>query len=559
MGEKVWHDTMWTVVIAVLAGLLGPCSCTAPGNRNVLMIVADDGGFEMQVYGNPVCRTPHLDHLAKRSTVFTRAFTAVSSCSPSRSAILTGLPTHQNGMYGLHQGYHHFNSFDGVRSLPGILAEHDVRTGIVGKKHVGPEAVYPFDFAHTEETESIMQVGRNITHIRLLVRQFLEANDSRPFFLYVGFHDPHRCGHTQPQFGQFCEKFGNGDPGMGYIPDWRPAVYDPAEVEVPFFVQDTPAARADLAAQYTTLSRLDQGVGLILQELASAGHAQDTLVVYTSDNGIPFPAGRTNLYDPGMAEPLLVSSPLHPASWGNTTAALASLLDLTPTVLDWMNITYPKYSILKKDEPAILTGKSLLRYLSPGSHGNGGESQRDPPGAADDEGRRANSVRQDVRQTRYEPTVTAEELSDAVFASHDLHEVTMYYPMRAIRTHTFKLIHNLNYKMPFPIDQDFYLAPVFQDILNRTQEGAPLPWYKTLQAYYYRDEWELYDLLVDPHEQFNVARKGRYQGVLRLLQEKLWAWQNATYDPWVCGPGAVLQDSGAYAHNHQCLPLYNGL
>lgn len=81
----------------------------------------------------------------------------------------------------------------------------------------------------------------------------------RPFFLYIGFHDPHRCGSVHPQYGAFCEKFGNGEPGMGVIPDWKPIKYDPAEVAVPYFVQDTPAARQDLAAQYTTISRLDQG------------------------------------------------------------------------------------------------------------------------------------------------------------------------------------------------------------------------------------------------------------------------------------------------------------
>ena len=81
----------------------------------------------------------------------------------------------------------------------------------------------------------------------------------RPFFLYIGFHDPHRCGHTNPEYGQFCEKFGNGKPGMGLIPDWTPSIYQPDDVIVPYFVPDTPVARADIAAQYTTVSRLDQG------------------------------------------------------------------------------------------------------------------------------------------------------------------------------------------------------------------------------------------------------------------------------------------------------------
>ena len=77
--------------------------------------------------------------------------------------------------------------------------------------------------------------------------------------MYVAFHDPHRCGHTHPEYGMFCEKFGSGGSGFGVIPDWKPVYYRPEDVVVPYFVPDTPAARQDIAAQYTTISRLDQG------------------------------------------------------------------------------------------------------------------------------------------------------------------------------------------------------------------------------------------------------------------------------------------------------------
>ncbi|KAL1468604.1 hypothetical protein MTO96_041380 [Rhipicephalus appendiculatus] len=81
-------------------------------------------------------------NLLDRVSCFQKAFTAVSSCSPSRSCLLTGLPTHQNGMYGLHQGVHAFQSFQEVKSLPLLLSERGIRTGIIGKKHVGPEEAY---------------------------------------------------------------------------------------------------------------------------------------------------------------------------------------------------------------------------------------------------------------------------------------------------------------------------------------------------------------------------------------------------------------------------------
>uniref|UniRef100_A0A1A7WP27 N-sulfoglucosamine sulfohydrolase (Sulfamidase) n=1 Tax=Iconisemion striatum TaxID=60296 RepID=A0A1A7WP27_9TELE len=457
--------------------LLLACCCIVDSNsRNVLLIIADDAGFETDVYNNSAVHTPHLRSLARRSVVFSNAFTSVSSCSPSRSAILSGLPQHQNGMYGLHQGVHNFNSFEGIQSLPLLLSKANVHTGIIGKKHVGPGSVYPFDFAYTEENASVLQVGRNITRIKLLVRRFFQTHkagaceqkqekeerngmkddvgaEERPFFLYVAFHDTHRCGHSQPQYGAFCEKFGNGETGMGRIPDWKPVYYTPDQVKVPPFVPDTPTARADLAAQYTTVSRLDQGIGLVLQELRDADYENNTLVIYSSDNGIPFPNGRTNLYHSGIAEPMLVSSPEHRERWGDTSQAYVSLLDITPTILDWFSIPYPSYSLpVNRAMQVHLTGRSLLPAL-----------------------------------------VTEPSSWHTVFSSQSLHEVTMYYPTRSVHQGAYHLLHNLHYRMPFPIDQDLYVSPTFQDLLNRTRLQQPTRWFKTLHQYYYRERWELFD------------------------------------------------------------------
>jgi len=119
------------------------------------------------------------------------------------------------------------------------------------------------------------------------------------------------------------------------------------------------------------------------------------------------------------------------------------------------------------------------------------------------------------------------------------------------------LIHNINYQIPFPIDQDFYLSPSFQDILSRTKANQSLNWYKSLQEYYFRPEWELFDLKVDVEEKYNVAQKTSYQTVFEQLKTTLSNWQNRTKDPWICSPHAVLEDKGTFKNNPQCLPLYN--
>ena len=103
------------VRIAFFSALL-LSSALSQSQKNVLFLLLDDAGFQTPVYGNTHVKTPNIDALAERSLVFTRAYTSVSSCSPSRSAVLTGLPQHQNGMYGLHGGTAHFSSFDEVNS-----------------------------------------------------------------------------------------------------------------------------------------------------------------------------------------------------------------------------------------------------------------------------------------------------------------------------------------------------------------------------------------------------------------------------------------------------------
>ncbi|XP_076183777.1 N-sulfoglucosamine sulfohydrolase isoform X1 [Ptiloglossa arizonensis] len=516
MLKRIWFNKLCYFICLILLQLRN-LSANIATRKNVLLLLADDGGFEMRSYLNKICQAPNLDNLAKESLVFNNAYSSVSSCSPSRSSLLTGLPCHQNGMYGLHHGIHHFNSFEHVQSLPKILKKNNIRTGIIGKKHVGPNSVYPFDFSQTEENNSILQVGRNITKIKLLVREFLSHNTTQPFFLYIAFHDPHRCGHTYPEYGNFCEKFGNGDVGMGTIPDWQPIYYQWDQVKVPYFVQNTEAARRDIAAQYTTISRLDQGVGLVLKELENAGFKDNTLVIYTSDNGIPFPNGRTNLYEAGLAEPMMIRSPIPNHRKNSVTYSLTSLLDIVPTLLDWFNIPYMNQSLSDTNSFPHLTGKSLL------------------------------------------PLLVEEHLENntAVFSSQTHHEITMYYPMRAVRTKRYKLIHNINYKMPFPIDQDFYVSPTFQDLLNRTRNNQPLKWYKTLKSYYNRPEWELYDLKHDPEEKNNIASKTSAKEQLTHLQTQLFLWQKLTEDPWLCAPRGIL--SNIKTKKLQCLSLENHL
>nr|XP_054762817.1 LOW QUALITY PROTEIN: N-sulphoglucosamine sulphohydrolase-like [Lytechinus pictus] len=521
---------MKLVVLALLMGILIPAVVFAQpphDKRNVLVIIADDVGFETSVYNHTACKMPKLARLSQQSVTIRNAYTSVSSCSPSRSVILTGMPQHQNGMYGLHHQENHFMSFDTVKSLPLLLKPYGIHTGMIGKKHVGPKYVYKFDFERDSDTLNMLQCARNITQMKLYVREFFaEQNNSTPFMLYMGFNDAHRC--ETGKYGTFCEKFGNGEEGMGIIEDWKPFYYEPKDVEVPYYLPDTLTTRIDITKQYTSLSRLDSGIGMLLAELERVGHLNDTLIIYTADNGIPFPNAKTNLFEPGMGEPMLISNPFDKHRWGQVSDSMTSTMDIVPTVLDWFGIPMPG---TEEKTPKLVpktTDPPTLEKTRPSGTKLTGHSMI--------------------------PITASEPVSgwDHVYASHNFHEVTMYYPMRVLRNRRYRLIHNLNNRAPYPLATDLYSCPTFLEILNNTISGQPTYWFKTLEDYYYRDEWELYDLQDDPHELKNLADDPDHQEIRQNMTAQLHSWMMETDDTWHCFPHGVR-----YGPNNGCGPKYD--
>ncbi|MBI4581877.1 MAG: sulfatase, partial [Planctomycetes bacterium] len=342
----------------------------APGPRNIVLMIGDDHGLEVGCYGHPVIRTPSLDRLAALGTRFANGFAAVSSCSASRSTIYTGLYTHANGQYGLAHADHNFASFDRTPSLPTLLGKAGYRTAVLGKLHVKPESVYPFEvWAPGTNPRSTVKMAE-------AARKFLADAGPKPFLLVVGFTDPHRAG-------------GRGFANEGDYPGVHPARYEPARMVLPPFLPDAPEVRAELAEYCQSVSRMDQGIGAVLTAIEETGHKNDTLVIYLSDNGIPFPGAKTTLYEPGIHLPLLISSPAQ-AQRGSVCNAMVSWIDIAPTILEWAGVQPTK----------AMTGRSVLPILD----------QQDPAGW------------------------------DTVFASHTFHEVTMYYPVRMVRTRRYKYL-----------------------------------------------------------------------------------------------------------------------
>ena len=134
--------------LAALLAFFGcalPVFAADPPRRNVLLLIADDLGRDLACYGNHKLKLPNLNALAARGTHFSHAFACVSSCSPSRASLYTGLHTHTSGQYGLAHAEHHFRTRENVQSLPALLRPAGYRSGIIGKVHVLPKSVYSFD------------------------------------------------------------------------------------------------------------------------------------------------------------------------------------------------------------------------------------------------------------------------------------------------------------------------------------------------------------------------------------------------------------------------------
>lgn len=449
---------------------------------NIILIVADDHGREaVGCYGNPAIRTPYIDQLAADGTRFTNAFCTTASCSPSRSVLLTGLHNHANGMYGLEHQVHHFSSFDTVRSLPALLAQAGYRTARTGKLHVAPESVYPFQSVlGVGRVNDPASIGRSPVEMARLCYDFLNEKVSQPFFLYFATDDPHRSNTIKPDGSPFFDSskpnlFGNKPGGYPQVGDH---FYQPREVRVPPYLPDTRACRAELAQYYESISRLDQGVGRLVQYLKDTGQYDNTLIIYLSDNGAPFPGSKTNLYDPGMRLPCIVKLP-KPQKPGFVQDAFISWVDITPTLLDFAGVM---------NVP-----------------------------------RQGRSFRSMIEQ---EPVMGWDE----VYASHSLHEITMYYPMRVLRERRYKLIYNIAHALPYPMALDLYQSFTWQDILRTKQK---LFGKRTVDAYLHRPRFELYDLQTDPDEVHNLAANPRYRSELARMQAKLKAFQQRTRDPWI--------------------------
>ena len=426
---------------------------------NILLVIADDWSYpHASAYGDPTVSTPAFDRVAREGALFSHAFTASPSCTPSRAALLTGQAVHR-----LAEGANlHGFLPERFEVYPDLLERAGYHVGHTGKGW-GPGRLEP--------------AGRT-------------RNPAGPRFeSFDAFLSQRRAG--QP----FCFWFGSTDPHRPYEAGLAAqAGLEGGTVVVPAMLPDTPEVRNDLLDYYAEVHRMDRQLAGLLEALERTGEIDNTVVVVTSDNGMPFPRAKANLYDAGTRMPLAIrwAGAYKP---GTRVDALVSLTDLAPTFLQAAGLSVP----------AVMTGRSLLP----------------PPGAGGG-------------------TISGHE---GVFIERERHanvrQGDLSYPGRAIRTADWLYIRNYRPDRWPAGDPEQYIAvgpfgdidggPSKQLLLDRRTDPVINRFFTLATAK--RPAEELYALAEDPAQLVNVAPDPAYALILGRLRAALEMWQRSTGDP----------------------------
>lgn len=439
---------------------------------NILFMIADDWSFpHASILGDRVVKTPTFDRVAREGVLFTNSFCAAPTCTPSRGAILTGQAIHC-----LDEGANLYGVLPArFKTFPDILEENGYFIGLSGK------GWGPGKLEGTGRTRN--PAGPQFKNFK----EFLEqAPKNKPFCFWFGSHFPHR----------------DYELGCGVNSGMRLE-----DVEVPPFLPDTPEVRSDILDYYWNVEQFDKQCAAVLENLELSGRAENTIVVITSDNGMPFPRAKANLYEAGAHMPLAIRWPAR-VKGGRKVDEVVSHTDFAPTFLEAAGM---------KPLPDM-TGRSLIDLLT-----------EDKPARR-----------------------------DAVFVEKERHtncrEGNLGYPCRAIRTKDFLYIRNFHPERWPAGDPKMWVAvgdfgdidtsPSKKLILSRRDDPKIKPYFELATAK--RPAEELYDLKRDPWTVHNVADDPEYAGIKEKLARRLQTWMTKTRDPRATNPNDDRWDSYPY-------------
>jgi N-sulfoglucosamine sulfohydrolase len=490
------------LTLAILA--LGCGQESTPARRpNILLAISDDQSYpHASAYGATFVSTPAFDRIAREGVLFRNAFAASPGCSPSRAALLTGRHDWQ-----LEQAGTHASSFPAKYvTYPDLLEQSGYFVGFTGKgwgpgnwqdfrprNPAGPE----FSDRETEPPYS----GISKTDYAANFKEFLEQKPAnQPFCFWYGAHEPHR----------------EYEKGAGLKAGKRLE-----DVVVPPFLPDTEEIRSDILDYAIEVEWFDQHLARMIEMLERAGELDNTLIIATSDNGMPFPRAKANAYEYGIHMPLAIR-------WGARVPGsrvvddLVGWVDLTATILEAAGVKHPA-----EFPPA---GSSIL----------------------------------DTLESRQQGLVDASRTQ--VFSARERHSSSRYenwtYPQRALRTPQYLYIRNFKPDRwpagdPQDLAEDGTLGPMhggYHDIdaspslafLVEKRDDPEISRFFHL-AVDKRPAEELFDIQKDPGCLHNLAAQAEYEEVRARLSAQLEKYLTETEDPRMLGNGDIWETYKRYS------------
>jgi len=524
------HNVPMRTFLLVFFASLG-ISFAADERPNILFLFADDWGRYASIHGeldpggiNDVVETPTFDRIAREGVLFNHAHVSAPSCTPCRSALLTGQHFWRTGTGSILLGATFPKE---LPTFPELLKDAGYHIGATYKVWgPGTPSNFPFNEGHmynqaggrfngfSQNVTRAVNDGKSVEEAKQALldearenfRAFLaDQEKGQPFCYWFGPTNVHRKWIK-----------GSGEELWGIDPD-------SLKGKMPPYLPDVPEVRQDLADYFGEIAAWDAGVAVILEELEKSGQADDTLIAISGDHGAPgFPYGKCNLYDFGTGVCLAIAGP--GVEGGRTVEDLTSLTDLAPTFLSAAGV----------EAPEQMTGRSLWPIL---------ESEKE--GLVDAERTRVFTGRErhvDNARADYKP-----------------------YPQRCIRTHDHSFIINFRPDR-WPMGDPYRLGddepdPTIEQLENDTRitlpdedAGPTKAWLVTSRkeeewkphfdwVYGQRPKYELYDLEKDPHEAHNVADDPAYADIRARLEAELMAELESTGDPRLVDDGEFYETS----------------
>lgn len=474
-----------TLVAVLFIHLLSPKSAesndSAPSAQpNFVLIIADDIGFrDLGCYGSSSARTPRLDALAGESLRLTNAFLTASSCSPSRASIITGRYPHNNGpACELHKPipWH-------LPSMTGLLREHGYHTALSGKNHMSwtpaprDEITPPVAFDDIDNGVDMEAQHKNTGGHGNWVKAIQNRPAEQPFMLWLASFDAHRDWDADGQWEK--AKYGRRHRGE--------------DLELPAAFIDTPQTRADFASYLNEVTRFDHYVGEVIDELKREELWDNTYLFVLSDNGRPFPRGKTRLNDDGMQTFLFLSGP-RLTTPGTVSDSLVSVIDIAPTIVELAGIERPK----------TFQGRSLVPLY----------------------------------------TNAKAEIRPYAFSEHNWHDYEALG--RAVRDRYHLYIQNARPDLPSQGPADSVRSPTHQDLRAAAESGADLTAAQADVLRSPRPQRELYDRQSDRLQTQNLIDTPHGGSIQNRLAAALQRWRDETGDstPDQITPDKFDRDTG---------------